>query len=425
MGKNNPGLAILAHQINLAQYPLALQVFNNPYNAEKYILYLHNSMPCLSNLEINNYAEYSSLGFDNCENVHKSITTTSNGIIIYQTEPVYAIPTKQAPTLADILPELATNQLIYIGEQHDKYAHHLNQLAIIKYLHAQGHELAIGMEMFQRKHQLILDQYTGGMLSERAFLRESEYFKTWFYDYNLYKPILDYAKEHNIPVIALNINDEVIMEMSETTNRGLHSLDDSWLSELPSNLDFTNFNYQSNLHNVFSYHEKADNSSFTSFVQVQTLWDETMAESIVSFLQANPESKLVVLAGNWHVRHYGIPQRVLARHPIDYINITQDDNLDDNLANYVLLTKEIPGQPPHRLGVGLKPLEQQVQVIKVEDDSVAQRIGIQVDDIILQFADNEIKNVVDLRYALFYAENGQSIVLQRGTENIQLSVTFD
>ncbi|MCH5372882.1 MAG: ChaN family lipoprotein, partial [Planctomycetes bacterium] len=49
-----------------------------------------------------------------------------------------------------LLQRLADKRVVFIGESHDRYEDHLNQLAIIAGLQAQGKDLAIGMEFFQQ-----------------------------------------------------------------------------------------------------------------------------------------------------------------------------------------------------------------------------------------------------------------------------------
>ena len=72
------------------------------------------------------------------------------------------------PGLDSIIPRLARKRVVFIGEAHDRYDHHLNQLAIIRRLHARHPDLAIGMEFFQQPFQQALDDYIAGELDERV-----------------------------------------------------------------------------------------------------------------------------------------------------------------------------------------------------------------------------------------------------------------
>ena len=49
-----------------------------------------------------------------------------------------------------LIEKISDRQVIFVGETHDRYEHHLNQLAIIKAQHARHEELAIGLERCHR-----------------------------------------------------------------------------------------------------------------------------------------------------------------------------------------------------------------------------------------------------------------------------------
>ena len=71
------------------------------------------------------------------------------------------------------------------------------------------------MEMFTRPYQPFLDQWVAGEIDENKFLEETQWDKEWGYDYNLYKDILDFAREKKIPVIALNAPKELVKIVSK------------------------------------------------------------------------------------------------------------------------------------------------------------------------------------------------------------------
>jgi uncharacterized iron-regulated protein len=104
-----------------------------------------------------------------------------------------AVDLHTLPDLAAIIPQLAESRVVFVGESHTDYAHHLNQLAIIQGLHERRPDLAIGMEYFQQPFQEYLDEYGAGKLTETGLLAKTQYFKRWGYDFHLYEPILKYA----------------------------------------------------------------------------------------------------------------------------------------------------------------------------------------------------------------------------------------
>ncbi len=120
--------------------------------------------------------------------------------------------------MSDLLDRIADRRVVFVGESHDRYEDHLNQLAVIEGLHARGKSLAIGMEFFQQPYQAAIDAYVAGEIDEAEFLRRTEYFDRWRFDYRLYRPILRFAREHGIPVIALNLE----AELTAACRRGRH-----------------------------------------------------------------------------------------------------------------------------------------------------------------------------------------------------------
>ncbi len=87
--------------------------------------------------------------------------------------------------LEALIPRLADRRVVFVGEAHDRYEDHLNQLAIIRGLHQRGADLAIGMEMFQQPFQAALDAYIAGEIDEDEMLRRTDYFERWRFDYRL------------------------------------------------------------------------------------------------------------------------------------------------------------------------------------------------------------------------------------------------
>ncbi len=216
---------------------------------------------------------------------------------------------------AEVLAAIASKQVIYLGETHDSEADHAAQLNIIEFLSTQS-EIAIGLEMFQRPFQPVLDSYLADEISEADLINQSEYETRWGYDWELYAPIIRYAKENQIPLIALNTPVEVTRQVAR---EGLASLSSDALTYIPpiEEIDTTDVAYRDSVASVFSAHGGAGHSlAFENFFAAQVLWDETMAQRIVMQLEADPDRQVVVLTGEGHIAYdYGIPSRVERRIP--------------------------------------------------------------------------------------------------------------
>ena len=229
----------------------------------------------------------------------------------------YSSPQEQIrPSKQAIINQLISANLIYLAESHNSQADHQAQLEIISQLYSQNTKIAIGMEMFQRPFQQFLDQYLAGEISEEELREKSEYDQRWGFDWELYAPILRFAKAHNLPVLALNTPSEITRQVARN---GLESLSEEQLQYIPppAEIRTDNQDYRQMIKSVFEQHAHGghgNSESFERFFTAQVLWDETMAERVAQFYRANPDYQVVVLAGKGHVIYdYGIPSRVNRR----------------------------------------------------------------------------------------------------------------
>ncbi|MEG4070008.1 ChaN family lipoprotein [Microcoleus sp. Pol11C2] len=222
----------------------------------------------------------------------------------------------QTYTNQEILQQLVKAKVVYLGETHDSAEDHQAQLAIIREMQRQNRKIAIAMEMFQRPFQSAIDNYLAGKLTEEQLVEQTEYDRRWRFPWESYAPILRFAKENQLPVLALNTPSEVTRKVA---SQGLESLTAEEKKHIPpiSEIRTDNAEYRQLLLEVYQQHQKAEQGNsrgFERFLQAQVLWDETMAEKIAEFFKANPDYQVVVLAGKGHIIYgYGIPSRVERR----------------------------------------------------------------------------------------------------------------
>lgn len=425
-GNDNPVVDILLGKQTVSENGLYLKVYKNPYNESERVVFVHAADQQEAQAvqhKIPHYGKYTELAFTNGRNTSKKIAETENGIQILSRPAVRALKPDTLPTIDEINPQLAASRIIYVGETHDQYAHHMNQLKVIKKIHEAGHKLAVGMEMFQQPYQQVIDDYLAGRIDEHAFLKKTEYFSRWRYDYNLYKPIIDYLKQQRIPLVALNIEGELTRKVAR---EGMYDLSDTQKKQLPSDMNFSNETYRKDLNKVFVVHNnQEDLKDFNYFLQAQMVWDEGMAESAHRFLTNHPEFKMVILAGNGHVRHkYGIPERLYRRNHEPFTVIVQDEEIEDGIADYVLLTTRLDGKESPKLGVTVEEKDQNLVIMSVYKNSSAQKAGLQEGDIIEKFAEWPIQSLADLKIALFYGNTGSTVKIKvkRGDKTIDKEI---
>ncbi len=382
-----------------------LSVQENPGRPDKIIAYARAA----SSQEVER-ALYKLVHLGDYQNV-----CTANGKIVLKERPRFTAGIQiklkgdvRGTSLSNLFPletiarAISLHQVIFLGEQHDRYEEHLAQLEIIKWLNEAGHRLAIGLEMFQRPFQRVLDAYIEGKLSEEEFLRQSEYFKRWGFNWKLYKPIIDYARKHRIPLVALNIRAEITDKVAKG---GLKALSPEERALLPP-LDKSNQAYRAYLRLVYESHpeNRKEIKDFETFYEAQLLWDEAMAESIARYLAKHPERQMVVIVGRAHVAYgYGIPSRLARRGFQDYVIVllSPGQNLSPAMADYVLFPA--PEAPPFtaRLGVLVEETPKGLVIRKVLPGRPAAKAGLKEGDVILKADGKLIKSVTDLKLALY------------------------
>ncbi len=334
---------------------------------------------------------------------------------ILQVSPTVAVEISDLKTFADVMERVADKKIVYVGENHNQFSHHVIELEIIKDLHRRGKKLAIGMEMFQRPFQKPLDDYIEGRIDEREFLKKTQYFKWWGFDYNLYRPILEFARSERIPVVALNMRQEIV---DKVFREGLDSLSEEEKKLVPSQMDFSDNVYKERLEKVFREHEDFGAKNFNFFYQAQVLWDETMSESIEEFLKAHPTDHMVVLAGNGHLAYgSGVPKRTARRNGYDYAIILNDADLEKDIADYVLSPKTIPGVTSPKLMVLLKEKGGKVEIAGFPSGSNSEKAGMKVGDMILSVDRTPVSDIDDVKIDLLFKKKGEKVkvrILRKG-----------
>ncbi|CAA6828504.1 MAG: Unknown protein [uncultured Thiotrichaceae bacterium] len=324
----------------------------------------------------------------------------------------------------DMIKDLAKRRVVFVGEQHTRMDHHLTQLTILKEMHARNPKIGIGVEWFQQGFQGVLDDFVLGKIDETEMLRRTEYYERWKFDYRLYRPIMNYARANQLPVIALNAPVEVTRKVSE---KGLDGLSKEDRLKLPKEISPPTAEYKKQLDKVFAMHD-LPKDQIERFITVQRVWDETMASNTVDFLQANPEAQMVVFSGIGHISHdAGIPRDFARLMPNEtYARVMTENEKGDVpvIGEYILQSDEVLLPKKGMMGVWLETLEDHVKITRVSGEGAAAAAGIKAKDKIVSIDGGIIMNMTDLKLLMDRKKPKDSVqlVVIRGNEQKEFKV---
>jgi uncharacterized iron-regulated protein len=407
LGNASPVLKRLFGKVEKPEAGFVLTVKNNPLNAAKVVAYANGNAReevRLATRKIFHYGKYTTIRFEKGENVAKEIAETDRGMIFELEEPVEGVAPKKSLTLEEIIDNIVDMPVIFVGERHTNYEDHKVELGVIMDLYKKGRKFAVGMEMFQRPFQEAINDYLSGAINEKEFLKRSEYFKRWSFDYQFYREIIEFAKAKGIPIVALNLQSEIVDKVAAG---GLDALSEEERKEIPQDMDMADAAYRERLRAIFEDHPAG--ATFDNFYQSQILWDETMAHSAAAFLKEKPEYQIVVFAGGEHVMYdSGIPQRLKRLTGKEYATLINGD-FDDDIGNYVIFANALKPPFSAKLGVTLRKKDDGVVIEDFSLDSAAATAGMKVGDVLVLVDDSKIETVDDVRIALYEKKPYESV----------------
>jgi uncharacterized iron-regulated protein len=133
---------------------------------------------------------------------------------------------------------LKEKDIVLFGEFHNNAISHWLQLEVTKDLH-EARQMVLGAEMFEADNQGVLNDYLNGKISVKGLDSNARLWKNYPTDY---APLVNYAKENNLPFIATNIPRKYAALVSKGGFGKLDSLtaiEKSWMAPLPMAYDKT------------------------------------------------------------------------------------------------------------------------------------------------------------------------------------------
>ena len=223
--------------------------------------------------------------------------------------------------LKEMAERLGEYDVIFFGEFHENKILHSLEIELLKMFYHNNKNLIVSMEMFERDVQQVLDKYLIDEISEADFLAESRAWSNYETDY---KPLIEFAKENELTVVAANIPRRYA---SMINKQGLNALD---------SLSQEENKFVARKHKVFDDEYKkrfirtmqsnmAHSSkmpagmkmNFDRLYAAQCIKDDTMAESILKYRRILPHRKVIHFNGDFHSRkHLGTAQKIQILEPM-------------------------------------------------------------------------------------------------------------
>ncbi len=218
-------------------------------------------------------------------------------------KPAYTLYDSAGNTLPydRMLQHLAQTDVVLFGELHNDALIHWLELQVVKDLFAQDSNLMIGAEMFETDNQLLLDELIAGTIEERHFEQEAKLWNNYATDY---APIVTFAQQHQIPVIATNVPRRYASLVAREGLNRLDSLPNSvkeLMTPLPIAVDLSLPGYQSMMQMMGSGANHGMMSG-ENMVNAQALKDATMAHFIL--LNRTQQTTFLHLNGSYHSDNY-------------------------------------------------------------------------------------------------------------------------
>lgn len=215
----------------------------------------------------------------------------TNDTLLYR---IFDVATQEEITVEQLVLDVSKTDVVFFGEEHNDSVAHTLQYQVLRRMDDLYPSVALSMEMFATSEQLVLDEYLAGLVTDRNLASDVNLWN----NYDDYRPLVEYARENGIRVIAANAPRRYT---NRVTRLGLTSLTDlphqsqALLAPLP--IDTLTGRYYEKFVGLMGGQE---HMGTMKIYQSQNLWDATMAYRIHGFLLNFPDTKILHLNGKFH-----------------------------------------------------------------------------------------------------------------------------
>ena len=218
-----------------------------------------------------------------------------------QPKPAYSIFTADGKQTdyGKMLKTLQDADIIFIGETHNcPVAHWMEYEITSDMIRKSPKGLTLGAEMFETDNQLLVDEYTSGVISSDKIEAEAKLWDNYWTDYS---GLLYLAREHGLKFVATNVPRRYASLVKDNGLEALQNLPDE-AKNLMAPLPIA-FDAQSQDEAMFGFMQMigGKGSANSHFAEAQAIKDATMAW----FIAQNFDRKFIHFNGNFHSDNRG------------------------------------------------------------------------------------------------------------------------
>jgi len=214
---------------------------------------------------------------------------------------VLAAKTGTPLAVQELARQLADTDIVVIGEYHGHHASHLLQARLQQALYRQNPAQILSMEQFNLDHQADVDAYLAGTTGETEMLEDAN---AWDNYKASYRPLVEFARQHQLPVIAANAPTDTVRCVGREGEAYLDRLPEAQRSALPQQAFLDTPEYRDKFIDAISGSHGTEQAELSGRMlntyQAQLLRDNTMAHRMVEALRNRPGHQLVHTTGTFH-----------------------------------------------------------------------------------------------------------------------------
>lgn len=192
--------------------------------------------------------------------------------------------------------------VVVIGEYHGHHGAHLLQSLLQSALYQQRPQQVLTMEQFTLDDQNELDLYLTGKSGESELIADAD---TWPNYKASYRPLVEFSKARNIPVIAANAPADTVRCVGRKGEEYLNTLEITARNRLPEPPFADTPAYREKFFDMLgTNHNSSDtNTRLENNYKAQLLRDNTMADQVIKALRDYPQHQVIHLTGTFHAEN--------------------------------------------------------------------------------------------------------------------------